>query len=279
MHEFAGRFQFIRYDERGTGLSDRNVSEFSLDTFVGDLESVVDSLKLERFSLFAISQGGPVAIAYAHRHPERVTHLVLHGSFATGWKKAKLAPAGFAEREAQVTLIRRGWHSKNPAVRQMWTTLCVPNCMPDEANSFNELQKVSVSPENAAAILEAIGDFDVSDVLPDLNVPTLVLHSRNDALVPFEAGRRLASLIPNAKFMSLESSNHLILSHEPAWRVFADEIRKFLIPGETGKTTEFTKLECPTCSRIYSDHTLNYCLDDGSPLSTLEDDEITRILK
>lgn len=278
MYEFAQDFRLVRYDERGTGLSDRDVSDLSLDSFVGDLEAVVDALKLERFPLFAISQGGPVAITYAHRHPERVSHLILHGSFAVGWRKADLAPEALAHREAQVVLIKQGWNSRNPAIRQLWTSLCIPDSTPEEAHSFNELQQASVSPENAASILEAIGEFDVREILPDLDVPTLVSHSRNDALVPFEEGRRMAALIPNAKFLSLESSNHLVLSHEPAWGVFLEEIREFLGCPERAAASSPTLKECPSCSRAYTDPTLNYCLDDGSPLSAVNDGEATRIL-
>jgi len=278
MNEFAREFQLVRYDERGTGLSDRNVSDLSLEAFVVDLEAVVDALKIERFPLFAISQGGPVAITYAHRHPERVSHLILHGSFSVGWRKADLAPEALAHRQAQVALIKQGWNSRNPATRQLWTSLCIPNSTPEETNSFNELQQASVSPENAASILEAIGEFDVRDILPQLNVPTLVSHSRNDALVPFEEGRRLASLIPNAKFLPLESANHLVLGHEPAWPVFMDEVRQFLGRPEKRRTSAPSIKECPVCSKTYSDPTLNYCLDDGSPLSSFEGDKITRIL-
>lgn len=161
LDNFAFDHQLVRYDQRGTGLSDRNISEFSLDRFVDDLEAVVNELDLKRFPLFGISQGGPVAVAYAFRHPEKVSQLIMFGSFATGWKKAGLSKKALENRLAQQTLIKQGWNSRNPAIRQFWTTLCIPDSGLDEAESFNELQRESVSPENAARIFDAIGDLDV----------------------------------------------------------------------------------------------------------------------
>lgn len=273
LHEFASDHQLIRYDERGTGLSDRNVDDLSLDAFVDDLSAVIDAVDIDRFPLFGISQGGPVAVAYASRHPEKVSHLILLGSFAAGWKRAKLAADDLEKRQAQMTLIKQGWNSKNPAIRQLWTTLCIPEGNPEEARSFNELQQASVSPDNAARVFEAIGELDVNELLPKLNVPTLVLHARGDALVPFEEGRRLASLIPNSLFATLESNNHLLLEHEPAWPVFVSEVRKFLgreKPAQVpGTTTRLFKL-CPTCRRTYADEDMLYCLDDGSVLTGIE---------
>ncbi len=273
LHEFADDHQLVRYDERGTGLSDRNVEDLSLDAFVDDLSSVIEAVGVERFPLFGISQGGPVAVAYANRHPEKVSHLILLGSFATGWKKARLAPDDLEKRQAQMTLIKQGWNSKNPAIRQLWTTLCIPEANPDEAKSFNELQQASVSPDNAARIFEALGELDVHEILPKLNVPTLVFHARGDALVPFEEGRRLASMIPNSRFVTLESNNHLLLQHEAAWHVFASEVRKFLGREKSvtaaGTETRLFKV-CPTCSRTYADDTLLYCLDDGTKLTGIE---------
>jgi pimeloyl-ACP methyl ester carboxylesterase len=286
LDEFSRERRLIRYDERGTGLSDRNVSEISLDAFVRDLESVVDSLELDRFPLLGISQGGPVAIAYAIKHPERVSHVILLGSFAAGWRRTNLPSEVVMKREAQLTLIRQGWNSKNPAIRQLWTTLSIPDCRPDEAESFTNLQRESVSAETAARIFDAIGDLDVRDLLPALNLPVLVLHSRGDATVPFEEGRKLASMIPRAKFVPLDSNNHLLMGHEPAWTVFVDEIREFLgwERASTGNTESLAqRMRCSMCGRLYSDLNLNFCLEDGTALSlesTSQNDlpEETRIL-
>jgi pimeloyl-ACP methyl ester carboxylesterase len=269
VQEVARDHLLIRYDERGTGLSDRDVDDLSLDAFVEDLRSVVEAVGVDQFTLLGISQGGPVAVEYACRYPEKVSKIILFGSFAAGWKKSALTADVVEKMKAQVTLIRQGWSSRNPAIRQIWTTLCLPGGTPEEANSFNELQRLSASPENAARIFEALGDFDVRDRLPELKVPVLVMHSRGDSLVRFEEGRRLASMIPDARFIPLESPNHLLMRHEPAWSVFVSEMRQFLgrelpPPGEE-KSSRMKR--CSNCGRVYSDLSLNFCLEDGMSLS------------
>jgi pimeloyl-ACP methyl ester carboxylesterase len=283
LDEFSRDHQLVRYDERGTGLSDRKVDELSLNAFVDDLEVVIDKLGIGGFPLFGISQGGPVAVAYAVRHPEKVSHLILFGSFVSGWKKVNLDENVLEKRQAQLTLIRHSWNSRNPAIRQLWTTLCIPDCRPEDADSYNNLQLESVTPETAGRIFEAIGDIDVREMLPLLKVPVLVLHSRNDALVPFEEGRRLASLISGAKFVPLESRNHLLLRHEPAWDIFVSEIRRFIgreidDPDSSVSTAVF-KL-CPTCRRTYASDSMLFCLDDGSKLTSNgpDDEPVTMLL-
>ncbi len=263
LHELARDQRIIRYDERGTGLSDRNAEDLSFEAFVDDLESVIDATGIEKFTLFGISQGGPVALAYASRFPERVAKLVLLGSFAAGWKRAQISENVRQKREAQATLIREGWQSRNPAIRQLWTTMCIPQATSEEARSFNELQLESVSGETASRIFDSIGDFDVTEILPSLDVPVMVFHSRGDALVPFEEGRSLASSISNATFIPLESNNHLLLSHEPAWVTFVEELRSFLDLPSVSKAVRV----CPTCSVEYDDVTLNFCLEDASRLN------------
>jgi DNA-binding winged helix-turn-helix (wHTH) protein/pimeloyl-ACP methyl ester carboxylesterase len=223
----ASRYLLVRYDERGTGLSDRDVAEFSFASFVRDLETVADACGLSRFALFGISQGAPVAIAYAVRHPDRVSRLVLSGGFAKGWHKRGSA-ADIARAEASITLIREGWGQDNPAARQMFTSLIVPEATQDEMRWFNDLERRSASAETAIRLLHVLGDIDVADLLPHVTVPTLVLHSRADARVPFEHGLTLARAIPHARFVALDSKNHLILAHEPAWPGYRDAIQAFL---------------------------------------------------
>ena len=227
----AALCQLVRYDERGTGLSERDVPDFSFKAFVHDLETVVDECGLQRFALLGISQGAPVSIAYAVRHPERVSRLVLCGGFAKGWRKRGNA-TDVARAEASVTLIREGWGQDNPAARQMFTSLIVPDATHEEMRWFNELERISASAETAIRLLHVIGDIDVTELLPRVAVPTLVLHSRGDARVPFEHGLTLARSIPKARFVALESKNHLILSHEPAWQRFVDEVCGFLSADE-----------------------------------------------
>jgi len=227
----AADFRLIRYDERGNGLSDWDVADISFEAFVRDLESVVDALGLDRFALLGISQGAAASVAYAVRHPERVSHLVLFGGFPVGWRKRGNV-AEIALREALLTLVREGWGQDNPAFRQVFTSRMVPDATREEMQWFNDLQRVSASPENAARIIDANSHIDVVDLLPRVTAPTLVLHSRGDASVPFEQGRMLAHGIPGARFVVLDSRNHLVLSHEPAWQRFVDEVCDFL--GESG---------------------------------------------
>src|SRR5262245_38934605 len=228
LEEFGRDHLLVRYDERGNGLSDWNVSDISFEAFVRDLESVVDTLGLSRFPILGVSQGGPVAIAYAVRHPEKVSHLILYGSYARGWAKRTLSQQNRERWEAQAKLIQLGWGQDNPAFRQMWTSLYVPDGTLEQFQWFNEMQKVSASPENALRLINEFGRIDVKDLLPQVKVPTLVIHRRGDAAVPFADGRFLASSIPGARFVELEGRNHLLLENEPAWPRFVSEVRQFI---------------------------------------------------
>lgn len=219
--------RLIRYDERGNGLSDWNAAEISFDAFVDDLASVVDAAGLDRFDLLGISQGGSVSIAYAVRHPERVRRMVLFGGYACGWR-VRAAPDEVARREAMLTLTRQGWGQDNPAFRQMFTTLFYPDASPADQHWFNELQRRTTSPDNAVRLQEAFAVIDVRALLAKVQVPTLVLHARDDAVVPFAAGRELAAGIPNAEFVTLDSHNHLLLEKEPAWTRAIESILEFL---------------------------------------------------
>jgi class 3 adenylate cyclase/pimeloyl-ACP methyl ester carboxylesterase len=226
--ELSRDHTLIRYDARGNGLSDRNVDDISFDAFVSDLESVIDAAGLERFDLLGISQGCAVSIAYAVRHPERVSHLILYGGFALGW--AKRAPTA-AEKEqavAMMSLVRHGWGQENPAFRQLFTSQFMPGGSKEQADWLNELQRISISPENAVRYLIVYSEVDVSALLAAVTAPTLVLHARDDARVPFDLGRRIAAGIPGARFVSLPSRNHLILEDEPAFPRFLQELRAFL---------------------------------------------------
>src|SRR5262245_16148902 len=223
----SARFRLIRYDERGNGLSDWHVPDISFEAFVSDLEAVVDGLGLERFALFGVSQGAAVSATYAARHPHRVSRLVLWGGYVQGWRKRGNA-AEMARREALLTLVQHGWGQDNPAFRQIFSSLFFPGATPQETHWFNELQRITTSPENAIRILNVLSSVDVSDVLPQVRAPTLILHSRGDGMVPFEQGLKLARGITNARFVALDTPNHLILEHEPAWRRLMDQICDFL---------------------------------------------------
>ncbi|NHK28892.1 alpha/beta fold hydrolase [Parvularcula flava] len=217
----------IRYDERGCGLSDWEVDEISQDTFVSDLEEVVDSAGLDRFPLLGISQGAAVSIEYAARHPERVTHLILFGGYPAGWRHTA-TPAEVREREAVMVLTETGWGRSDPTYRNLFSQTFMPDATPEELKWFDEFQRRTTSPENAVRFLHAFADLDVRDKLSSLSVPTLVIHSRGDRRIPVSTGRELAAAIPNAEFVSLESNNHLLIGREPAARTFLSVVREFL---------------------------------------------------
>jgi pimeloyl-ACP methyl ester carboxylesterase/AraC-like DNA-binding protein len=228
--EFTEGHSLIRYDERGNGLSDWDTPELSFDAFVNDLESVVDCGGLETFDLLAISQGAAVAIAYAVRHPERVRRLIILNGYAAGWAIRNQGP-DLARREAMMTLTETGWGVDNPAYRQLFTNIYIPDATPKQMGWFNEMQRVSASPENAVRLQRTLSRIDVRDLLAEVRTPTLIFHSRHDQAVPFSQGEELAAGIAGARFVPLESRNHILLSNEPAWLVFTDGIREFLGTG------------------------------------------------
>ena len=219
--------RFVRYDERGNGLSDWDVDEISFDAFVADLESVVNALEIERFALLGISQGASVSIEYAVRYPERVSHLVLFGGYPAGWR-IDTDDALVREREAIMTLTETGWGRNDPTYRQIFSSTFMPSATPEELAWFNEFQRQTTSPENAVRFLSAFGDIDVRNRLSEVNVPTLVLHSRGDRRIPLDVGRDLAAQIPDAEFVVLDSDGHLLLGREPASDVFLESVRRFL---------------------------------------------------
>ncbi len=226
--ELARDRTLIRYDTRANGLSDRAVDDISFDAFVRDLEAVVEAARVEHFALFGISQGCAVAIAYAVQHPERVSRLILYGGYAQGRSKRARSVAEKDEEAAMLTLMRLGWGKENPAFRQLFTSQFMPGATKEQADWFNELQRITVSPEAAARITQVTGETDVTALLPRVSVPTLVMHARDDARVPFDAGRRMAAGIPGARFVTLQGRNHLFLETEPAFGQFLEQTRAFL---------------------------------------------------
>jgi pimeloyl-ACP methyl ester carboxylesterase/DNA-binding winged helix-turn-helix (wHTH) protein len=227
LQALAADYQLIRYDERGNGLSDWDVEDISFDAFVRDLESVVDATGLDRFALLGISQGCAVSIAYAVRHPERVSHLVLYGGYSRG-RRMRGSTAEVETADATLTLMRLGWGQENPAFRHIFTSLFIPGGTVEQMKWFDDLQRVTTSPENAVRIRQTMNNIDVSDLLDRITVPTLVVHCHGDAVVPFEEGRLMAAGISGARFVALEGCNHLILPGEPAFGRFLDAIRSFL---------------------------------------------------
>ncbi len=213
-----------------------------------DLEAVVEAQGLKKFPLFGMSQGGALAIAYAARHPERVSHLILFGAYGKGVLRRNITEQEREEAETLVKLIRLGWGRDNPAFRQVFTSQFIPDGTREQHQWFNDLERISASPENAVAIVEQLYQLDVSAEAASLRVPTLVMHSRNDARVPFEQGRQLAALIPSARFVPLEGRNHVLLPGEPAWPLFLQEFRAFL--GNAGGSS----LALRQCGLTVSEH-------------------------
>ncbi len=218
---------FIRYDERGCGLSDWDVDDLSFDAFVEDLEVVADSLGLERFPLIGISQGAPVSVEYAARHPERVSALILVSGYTAGWRIA-VDTEERARREAVLNLTELGWGTDNPAYRHIFSQTFMPDAPPEDLAWFDDFQRHTTSARNAARFQNAFGDIDVRHRLGDVKVPTIVLHSRGDQRIPLTEGRKLAAGIPGARFVPLDSRNHILVDGEPARRLAVTSVARFL---------------------------------------------------
>ena len=228
VHDLSRKYTSIRYDERGCGLSDWEATDFSFDDWVADLESVVEALGLERFPLLGVSQGGAVAVAYAARHPERVSALVLCSAYARG---RAVRAVGEEEKRAaalDLELARVGWGRDDPAFRQVFAAQFLPDGTRADWAAFDQLQRRTTSPENAVRFLEEFGRIDVREQARQVCCPTLVMHSRDDHRVPMGFGEELATLIPDSRLVALSSNNHLLTATEPAWQVFRDEIDAFL---------------------------------------------------
>ncbi len=228
LRELSRDHTLIRYDQRGSGLTDRDVEDVSFAAWVRDLETVVDAVGLERFPLLALSQGCAVAIAYAVRYPERVSRLVLYGGYAQG----ALARARTPHEVEEALMLHRQmplyWGRDNPAFRLFFAARFIPEGTPEQMRWFSELQRVTTEPEMAVRLRTAAAEIDVTDLAPRVRAPTLVLHATGDAVIPFDQGRLLAALVPGARFISLDSHNHVLLEDEPAWSRFLEEVRRFL---------------------------------------------------
>ena len=219
----------IRYDARGNGLSDWDVNEISLDAWVSDMETIADAAGLGRFPLVGFSQGCAVSIAYAVRHPERVSHLILYGGFAAGANKRPNVTVADRERFAAMeTLVKQGWGVGNPAFRQVFTSLFMPDATKDQMDAFNELQRLSASAECAVRYMKTVAELDVRELLSQVKAPTLVMHVRDDPTVPSDQGRELAAGIPGARLVALPGKNHVLLEQDPGLPRFFQELKDFL---------------------------------------------------
>ena len=247
LDELADGRTVVRYDERGCGLSDRDVDDLSLDARVADLETVIDAAKCECIDLLGMSQSGPVAVAYAARHPERVRRLVLFATYARGRLMRDPSPSAREQAELMISLIRMGWGQGQPAFRRLFTTLFMPEATAEQMEWFDELQRVTTEPEMAVRIRHERNHDEVVREARQVVSPTLVVHARDDALAPASEGRLLATLIPEARFVALESRNHILLAEEPAWEQFRSELRAFLGPAESPPADELPDLSSREC--------------------------------
>ena len=223
---FGQTFRLTRYDQRGNGLSDWAADDFGLDACVDDLTAVVDAAGLDKFALYGASQGAPIAISYAARHPERVSHLVLQGGYARG-RTLRSSEAEREQSEALLTLMRHGWGKEGSPFLTAFTSIYIPEGTKEQRDSLVELQRRTTTPENAIRLRMAVDGFDVTGLLADIKAPTLVMHSRDDGVQPLDQGRRLAAGIPGAEFVLLDSSNHIVLPQEPAWATVVDALHGF----------------------------------------------------
>jgi len=235
----TAHFRLVRHDERGCGLSDWKAGKFSLDQWVGDLEAVIGAAGItEPITLLGLSQGGATCLLYALKHPERVSRLILYGAYARGMRH-RGSPERLKEHDAMVDLIRLGWDRQNPVFRQLFTSRFIPEGSDDQVRWFNELCRKTTSPQAAADMLAARSDVNVEDRLCEIRCPTLVLHARRDNAISFKEGRLLAAGIPGAEFVELDSCNHILLEHEPAWARFRGEVLDFMgITGSGGDSEE-----------------------------------------
>lgn len=232
VRSLSARNRYVRYDPRGCGLSDRYVADLTLDAWHADLEAVAASIQEPRFVLLGLSQGGSLAVSYALKHPERVSHLVLLNAYGQGGRTRAKSDAERLEAETLVNFIRVGWGRENPAFCQFFTNLFLPDGTPEQHRWWGDLERETASAEVAAQLLNEMQGIDVLDQAAQLRIPTLILHCRGDMRVPFEEGRKLAAAIPHARFVPLDSRNHVLLPDEPAWSVFHSELASFL--GKTG---------------------------------------------
>lgn len=226
----------VRYDERGFGLSDWDVDDFTLEARLADLEAVIEALGMERFALLGMSGNSPVALAYAAKHPERVTRLIVYG----GWAGRSVAPDPEVDVDeaAFQAMVRAGWARPDPIFRRVFTKMFIPDADEMQMSWMDDLQRMSTSTENMLAARRHRWSTDVTHLLPSIAAPTLVLHARDDHAVSFGEGVKLATTIPDARLVALESSNHILLAGEPAWGVFMDEVRAFMEPDREARPAD-----------------------------------------
>lgn len=242
MQFFSAHWRFVRYDERGCGMSEWDGRPITIPQWTDDLESVIDAARpVEPVTLLGISQGGVACIQYALRHPERVARMILYGAYARGALR-RGTPVKERAYQAMVDLARSDWGNDNPTFRQVFTSRFIPGGSPEQLQWFNELCLKTTTGEIAARLFEARAVMDISAILGEVRTPTLVIHARDDQMCPVAEGRLLATGIPGAQFVELDSRNHVLLEHEPAWQRFQEAVLAFVQPGQTSTDSVFAAL-------------------------------------
>ena len=261
LEAFSNEHTVLRYDSRGCGLSDREVGDISFETWVQDLECVVEAAGFEKFSLLGTCQGGPIAMAYAARHPERVTHLVLYGTYVRGRLKRTDLPNQVEKARVLLDLLQLGWGQENHAFLQVWASQFQPGGSLEHLRSWSEQQQAATSCETAARLLPISWHLDMTQALQHIACPVLVAHANRDAVAPIEEGRLLAGMIPDARFVELDSENHMPLADEPAWPRFLAEVRKFL--GDSRARSRARRNGLPLADLTAREHDVLDCIARG----------------
>lgn len=243
---FTHGHKVLRYDSRGCGLSDREPCTLSFETLFADLERVVDAASLQRFALIGTCWGGPLAIEFAARHPKRVSHLMLYGTYALGRFHWTDRPNEIERARLFLDLTRLGWGQDNHALLRVWAAAFQPGGTLDHLRSWSEQQRAATSSETAARLLEIGWNVDVRDAARSIKCPVLIMHPTRDAVVPIDEGRALASLIPNSRFVPLDTENHMPLADEPAWPRLVEEIERFVTEPRIDAATSIKTLPLDT---------------------------------
>ena len=239
----------VRYDSRGCGMSERDVERISMEAWLEDLEAVVSDLEIERFPLFGMSQGAAIAINYAARHPDKVSHLILYGACARGLLKRNPPPKVVEAAQAMLKAAEMGWGADSSSFRQVFISQLLHDATAEQQRAVDEVQRLTISGANAVRFMKEVFDIDVRDAAPRVQCPTLVFHAKEDPCFPFEEGRLLASLIPNARFVPLASKNHLPFETEAAWPLFLSEFRAFLPSSGSGSRSHSAGAKSPLTLR------------------------------
>jgi pimeloyl-ACP methyl ester carboxylesterase/DNA-binding CsgD family transcriptional regulator len=231
---FTREHKVLRHDSRGCGLSDRSTKNLSFETWVRDLECTVEAAGFRRFSMVGTCWGGPIAIEYAARHPEKVTHLVLYGTYARGTQRRGNSPNDKARARVMSDLTRVGWAQEDHAFLQLWASRFQPGGTLDHRRSWCDQMRAATCADTAIRLFQIGGDVDVREAARKIKCPVLIVHPERDVNVPIDEGRLLASLIPHCRFVQLDTENHMPLADEPAWEKLVAEVRSFLAQPEDG---------------------------------------------